>query len=214
MLHCSIWQKYSSHSLPLNFNLSWAYGEFLREDSVEMLLGQCFQITDLFFMFHSIKTPFSAAHKDKEPALPLPTQVRGPHSLIAFGKDAITIAFTFITDQVRQIKNVGWWWSFELWSLTMFAFQVPISSFSAPGPPARIQSCHPGEACGISNFAFFRLTSIFVADLLPWVPLLQPHAHQEVFLKAQVSRGGFSYCVSFASKFIILPLLGFPGLAC
>ena len=27
------------------------------------------------------------------------------------------------------------------------------------------------------------------SDLFPWIALLQPHTHQEVFLKAQVSRG-------------------------
>ena len=108
--HCSTSQKYSSHSLPLN----WAYREFLKEDSVKMLGGCCLTIAShmlvsiLIILPFIKKKTFSAAHKNQEPALPLPTQVRGPHSLIAFGKDAITIAFTFITDQVRQIKKVGW----------------------------------------------------------------------------------------------------------
>ena len=35
------------------------------------------------------------------------------------------------------------------------------------------------------------ISILYVSDLLPWVTLFQPHTHQEVFLKAQVSRGEF-----------------------
>ena len=41
------------------------------------------------------------------------------------------------------------------------------------------------------------ISILYVSDLLPWVALFQPHTHQEVFLKAQVSRGElFSTCMS------------------
>ena len=57
------------------------------------------------FLFHLIRNALSAAHKDKEPALPLSTEVCGPHSLITPGKNTVSFAPTFVTHQVsRKVK--------------------------------------------------------------------------------------------------------------
>ena len=57
-------QQYSSHSLPLNFNLTWAYREFLSEDSVHSRLDNAFR--SLRFFLHLIfKTPFQLHIKTK-----------------------------------------------------------------------------------------------------------------------------------------------------
>ena len=85
-----------------------------------------------------MKNYHSAAHKDEEPALPLPTEVSGPHSLVTTCKDSLSLAPTFVTHQVfRKVKT----WI----HLTSDAFQVPITPLPATWPPAWVQSCHSGK---------------------------------------------------------------------